>query len=282
MKTFVRMKLKDIARRPCAGAMLGSVLLSLFTSCEKELDFKYHEIEPLTVIEGTLTEEGARVSITMTTPMGEPMDRTRITDAEVILKDLTAGYVEKLRADEEGYFVSHSGGKDWHDYSLTVMYGDETWTAKSTMFPKTEIISAGFSWIKMPYDHVAVLQVLYADDPTTKGDSYWIRVYRNGEIYSWSEQQDWTSRDGVMNFVTMTTRQDVDEEDEEDLLVDGDEVTVNICRISSGMREYIEAIGNDSNGPMMFTGTHRCLGYFMASAPTETTVVFHPEEIPYQ
>ena len=34
------------------------------TACEKELDFKYHETEPVVVIEGRVTNEGTEVVIT--------------------------------------------------------------------------------------------------------------------------------------------------------------------------------------------------------------------------
>lgn len=60
------MKIRDM--------VFAVVLMAAMTSCEKELDFKYHDIAPLTVIEGELTPDGAKVGITLTTPMAEPMD----------------------------------------------------------------------------------------------------------------------------------------------------------------------------------------------------------------
>ncbi len=261
--------------------VLPLALVVMLTGCEKELDFKYHYIEPLTVIEGELSPEGAKIALTMTTPMGEPMDRMHRTDAEVILTDMTTSVSERLDTDEEGFYISKAGGIVGHSYQLKVERGTDTWNGETTMFAPVEILKVDFSWIKMPYDHVAVLQCLYTDDPSTKGDSYRIKVFRNGEIYSWAEQLDWTANNGVMNFVTMTTRQDLDEEDDDDILRDGDVVTVKVYRISQAMREYIEAIGNDSSGPMMFTGPTRCLGYFMANSPVEQSIIFRPDQIPF-
>lgn len=74
-------------------------------SCEKELDFKYNDIEPLTVIEAEITPDGAKVGITLTTPMDEPMDRSHLTDAVVTLTDLTDGTVYDLSVDAEGFFT---------------------------------------------------------------------------------------------------------------------------------------------------------------------------------
>ena len=34
------------------------------TACEKELDFEYHETEPVVVIEGRVTNEGTEILIT--------------------------------------------------------------------------------------------------------------------------------------------------------------------------------------------------------------------------
>ncbi|MDE5750269.1 MAG: hypothetical protein K2H87_05825, partial [Duncaniella sp.] len=75
------------------------LLMALLTSCEKELDIRYHDIDPLTVIEAELTPDGARVGITMTTPMDEPMDLTRLTDATVTLDARPDGTVLSLSED---------------------------------------------------------------------------------------------------------------------------------------------------------------------------------------
>ena len=39
-----------------------------------------------------LTEDRCEVSITLTSPMDEPMDRTHVTDAVVELRDLSSGH----------------------------------------------------------------------------------------------------------------------------------------------------------------------------------------------
>ena len=159
-------------------------LLSL-SACEKVIDFDYHDIEPLTVIEGELTSEGARIAITLTTPMDEPMDRTRLTDASVILTDISDGSEYTLNADADGYFTDTTPGIPGHRYRLTVGRLGNTYSMETMMYPATEIVSAEFNWINMPYDKVAVFQARYLDNASEIGDCYWIKLYRNGEIYSW-------------------------------------------------------------------------------------------------
>lgn len=247
--------------------------------CEKELDFKYHDIEALTVIEGTLTESGADVTIRLTTPMDEPMDRTCLTDAQVTLRDLSTDESTVLTADERGHYRSKVPGVPGHDYSLTVSRDGKEYASTSLMRRAPKIEGLEFKWISMPYDDVAALQVAFADsDPTAYGDCYWIRIYRNGEFYKWSTIQDDRSIDGVLYETVTTTRKDESAEDEDDLLVDGDEVCVTVAQVSKAFYDYLNAISSDSNGPRMFEGG-MCLGYFLASGVSESTIEFHPDRI---
>lgn len=265
------MKLYSILSMTC--------MMLLLASCEKEIDFKYHDIDPLTVIEAELTPEGAKVGITYTTPMDEPMNRTHLTDAVVTLTDMTDGSVYSLQTDAKGFFVDPTPGIVGHDYRLVVERDGCRYEADATMYPPTKIESLEFNWIKMPYDYVAVFQGRFYDNKDLEGESYWIKLYRNGEIYQWGEMDDRSAVDGISTFFTMTTRKDTDEEEDDTVLYDGDVITCTISPISRSMHDYLEALQNGSNGPAMFSGD-KCLGYFMATSPVSDSVVFHPDEIP--
>ncbi len=256
------------------------VVLIASASCEREIDFNYRDIDPINVIEARLTSAGITVVITRTTPMDEPMDLTRVTDAEVVLIDLTSGVTTELTVESDGSFSSAVGGVVGHKYRLTVNIGTDHYQAESEMFPATEILDLKFNWIKMPYDDVAVLQCSFSDDAAIQGDCYWIKIYRNGKIYRWSELDDRGAGSGEKVATFMTSRRDIDEEDDEDVLLDGDLVKCSVEQISQAMHDYLEALQNDSNGPAMFTGDF-CLGYFTANDPVETSIIFHPDEIPY-
>ncbi|MDE6581702.1 MAG: DUF4249 domain-containing protein [Duncaniella sp.] len=260
--------------------ILLSLLSAVFTSCEKELDFNYHTIPPITVIEGVLIPDGIRVGITLTTPMDEPMNLSRLTDATVSLVDMTTGETHELAADDNGYYTAHIAGTEGHDYRLAVERDRCSYNAETEMYGPVDILSAEFNWIKMPYDHVAVFQCKFADATPDKGDCYWVKLYRNGKIYRWTQTDDRGAVDGICSYTVMTTRMDIDEEEDDDLLLDGDVVTCEVSRISKAMYDYLEALQNDSNGPAMFTGD-KCLGYFIATTPVEKSIVFRPDEIPY-
>ena len=257
----------------------SALCIAMLTACEKNLDFRYHDIEPLTVIEGELTSEGARIGITLTTPMDEPMDRTHLTDASVIIADLTDGAEYILTPDSDGFYTDPTPGIPGHRYRLTVKREGNEYASETTMYAATEIVSAEFNWISMPYDKVAVFQARYTDNPADTGDCYWVKLYRNGEIYSWQEQDDRTAADGVNTFFTMTSRKDTEKEEDDEILFDGDVMTVTVTPISREMHDYLEALQNDSNGPFLFSGP-RVLGYFLASTPVSRSVTFHPDQIP--
>jgi hypothetical protein len=77
----------------------------------------------------------------------------------------------------------------------------------------------------------------------------------------------------------MTTRRDTEEEGDDDVLLDGDTVTVTVAPISQDMHDYLSALmSGGSNGPRMFSGDF-CLGYFLAAPVAEGETVFHPDDL---
>ena len=249
----------------------------MLVSCEKELDFKYHVIEPQLVIEGILSQEGVMVSLTNTTPMDEKIEKNYLTDAEVCLVDLNEGKEVELKSDKNGIFTNIYFPVSGHDYQLIVKREGKEYYSRSTMRPATKILGLMFQWIKMPYDFVAVLQITFADFESAD-DCYWIKIFRNNEPYKWILSYDRGAVNGEITEVIMTSRKDLSEEDEKDILRDGDEVKVVINTISREMYDYLVALENDRNGSQMFEGDF-CLGYFMASDSASDSIIFRPDEI---
>lgn len=253
-------------------------IMPLLASCEKELDFHYHDVDPQLVIEGSVTASGTIVTLTVTTPMDEPMDHTRITDATVTLSDLTAGTSAPLLPDETGRFADSTPGQEGHEYQIEVKRDGKTYRATSMMRPAVELLGLEFQWIKMPYDYVAVLQVTFTDPPSAD-DCYWVRVYRNGEAYCWSVLDDIHSVNGIINEVILTSRKDTGEEDDSKVLLDGDTVTASVTPVSRTMFDYLMALQADSNGVPMFSGDF-CLGYFLAAPVSQASITYRPDEMP--
>lgn len=252
----------------------------LFASCEKELEFTYHDIEPQLVIEGILDQEGIRVTLSKTTPMNEMIKPDYLTDGEVKIVDETDKSALSLNPASNGIYSAEYQAIPGNEYLLEVKRKGETYVSVCEMRPATKILDLKFQWIKMPYDYVAVLEITFESISAVEDCCYWLKLYRNGEPYKWIVSDNRSDEGGIIHEVVMTSRQDLDREDEKDILREGDEMKVKINTISREMFDYLTAIENDSNGPSMFTGDF-CLGYFMASDSASDSIVFHPDEITY-
>lgn len=251
--------------------VIGSLLIA---GCKKELEIDYHYIEPLTVVEASLTESGATASLTLTTPMDEPMNTSHLTDAAISLTDLTDGEVTALVPGADGVYVAKLEPATGHCYRLDVERGTQRYVSECVMQPEASIAEASFSWIKMPYDEVAVLSVFINDNPSTLGDAYWVRVFRNGEVYKWVITNDKFAFNGLVEVSMMTARRNPDDPDDEDNIDDGDLLTVSVTAIPEHIYQYLTRLSSNTiAGPTAFSGDF-CLGYFLASTPAYTTLTF--------
>lgn len=260
---------------------LPAVGLMAFASCEKEIEFEYKDIPEQLVIEGLLTRDSVGVRLTKTIPTDVPFNDHTLTDACVTVTDKTAGAAYSLLPDAKGVFTLPGlAGEAGHDYELSVTIGDDSYTSASRMLAESEIVSAEFNWIKMPYDDVAVLKVQF----TEVGDKqtfYWLRVYRNGEPYEWQTISSHNAVDGLVTGLMMTSRKDIGAEDDASVLKEGDIVDIEVLPISKEMGDYLTSLNNgDYNGNRMFAGSY-CLGYFLAAPLSGTQLVYHPDRIPY-
>jgi putative lipoprotein len=252
------------------------LLLALLTGCKKELDLDYRDIPPMLVVEANLTDAGSTVALTQTTPMDEPMDTRRLTDAAVTITDLSDGTVTTLAPDATGTYVGTDCGVTGHDYRLTVEREGAVYTSDCRMQVPVEIADAFFQWIKMPYDEVAVFTIRLVDNPLTD-DAYWVRIFRNGEVYKWAVFEDRFALDGVVEASMMTARKNPPDPDDEDILNDGDVLTITAVRIPAHIYTYLEQLSAHTiAGPTAISGTPPALGYFLASPVTSLTLTYSP------
>ena len=255
------------------------MIIFLPVACEKELEFEYHDVEPQLVIEGVLSQEEIKVALTYTTPMNEKIEENYIKDAEVEIRDRGNNGNIRLEPDDNGLYKAPYDPVCGEEYELNVTLDGKTYSSTCVMRMATRITELKFQWIKMPYDYVAVLQISFMD-LETPGDHFWIKIYRNDEPYKWILADDRGAVNGIINEVVMTSRQDLDEEDEKDILRDGDVVKVIINTLSLEMYDYLTAIENNSNGPSMYRGDF-CLGYFLASETVSDQIIFRPDELEF-
>lgn len=232
------------------------LILMLLAGCTKDLDLEYHDIDPLPVIEATLTDKGLDVRMTLTSPMDEPMDTTPLTDYSVSLSD-----------SPENPIVGRN-------YRLEIMRDGKSYVSECIMQPQAEIEDVSFQWIKMPYDSVSVMQILLRDNPDIAGEAWWVRVWRNGKIFKWLLNDDKFAVDGLVELTTMAGRKNPDPDDEDDNLAPGDTLLVTATAIPRHIYTYVSRLSAHTiAGPTTFTGAP-ALGYFLAATPADTTLIY--------
>lgn len=272
---LIRDKWSNIAIKGAAAI----VVLALW-GCEKELDFKYRDVPAIPVIEAYVDQSHADIAVGWTTPMDEPLDTLPAEGVLVTLTETGSGQNIALTRQPDGHFTAPVGYRPGAEYSLEVELDGKSFHASGTMAEAVTGLELEFGWIKMPYDHVAVLKTSFRDLHDEPGDRYWIRVNRNGEFYKWVVADDSGLSGGRVESVMMTSRMDTEKEDESDVLLKGDLVEVSVTPVSRAMADYLEAITSDSNGPAMFDGP-LCLGYFLAAPVTSATILFDPGNMDY-
>lgn len=257
--------------------LAAPLLLAALSSCEKELDFDYHDVPPVRVIEASLTGEGSDVLVTLTTPMDRPTDTTPLTDVSVQLTDLANGETRLLPRKPDGHFGDDIPGIPGHEYRITVTVGNDTYSSAAMMRESVETPKLEFGLIDMAGDKTAVLQVSF---PALSDDAarYWIRLLRNGEPYKWTIAYRQPDATGTIRSVIMASPLDTEEEDENRILFDGDTVTAQVLPVSREMSDYLTAVESDSNGPAMWNGP-LCLGYFLPAPIAQASIIYHPGQL---
>lgn len=166
-------------------------------------------------------------------------------------------------------------GKTGDTFTLTVTYNGETFVATSTMgrVPMVEDITFEQMDIENPRNDQKYYQAeFWADDPEGKGDTYWIKTYKNGTLLNKASevniaydaaQSEGSNVDGVT--FTSPIRQGINANDEDD---DGfpvsplnisDSVYVEIHAITEASFNYLNEVitQTDRNGGLseLFTST---------------------------
>lgn len=277
----------------CVLLLTGLVVV---TACKKEIDMDYHEVAPLVMIEGRITNEGVSVLVTRTRNMNDSVHGKGLSGASVYIE--TDGGGELLVFDSStGYYLSPSGmtGQAGKTYRMAVDFEGAHYEASSAMPPAVAITSAGFKWQPLLNDRMLFFSIEATDPQPYQQNYYWCRIDRQTtnlwllEHADLSEPYRWTVFDNrgavpgkiVHDFMCMT--EEAAEKDEEDnrrsLLYDGDVLTLTLMTIDRSTYDYYQSLkaGQRGGANPKSNITGGCLGYFTAGSVTRTdAIVYHP------
>lgn len=238
--------------------------ITVFASCEKEIDLDYHEIDPLPVIEGILTSDKTEVKFTRTRNMTDSVKAPGIKceSVRIIADDGTA---TELEFNSDGFYrpTSNIQVLPGHKYTLEVKNDGLTYTAVSTVNEPVVTTEPEFIWAEL-MDWMQCWQFKIIDNPDTVEKYVRVDVWRNGKIYAWG------TISGKGEFpCTMSLYYDSDMEmDEEMIVYNGDKMRLEIMTIDYETYNYLYGLQIDNMNPSpIFKCSNpdvTCLGYFSA------------------
>jgi hypothetical protein len=185
--------------------IVAFIFVAGLSSCEKVIKVEVPEGETLLVVDAWINDKQGKqtVRLTTTAPVFEANNTPIAVGAAVVLKDLTNGksYVFNEVAGTGNYEFVPSTTDTLavlnHQYSLSVSYKGNSYTALSTLNRTTTIDTVGFDRITEPgsTEVKGYLAWLFGKDQPNGKDYYWIKSFKNGEFYNQSSSIN-VSEDG--------------------------------------------------------------------------------------
>lgn len=278
--------------------ILPLLCLLLFTACEKEIDFDYHEIDPLVVVEGRVTNEGTEVHITHSRSVTDSVHGKTLPGATVVIT--CDDHQETLTYHPAGdCYQSPMKGQPGKTYQLSIDFEGKHYESTSTMPAPTTIISSQFYWMTVLNERLLV-NVLWATDPhPDTRDYYYFRMDRRSshphalaksknhpKAYRSNVFDDRGNPPGFVFRDIHCMMERTAEEDEEDnwdkILYAGDTIMMQLMTIDRPTYDYFRTLSSGQGGGAnpISNITGGCLGYFTAASISRSdTLIYHPEEV---
>lgn len=251
------------------AAVICQLIVSMtLASCEKEIEIDYHDMKPMYVVEGSVSNLNASVRVSRTLPvMGADKDSETVTDATVVL--VTGDSIrETLPYRSDGYYRSPTRAKAGTNYRLEVTVGNQLFTSTSVMQRQPVMNSMRFVWKK-----IFGRRILFADlrlqDLPDETNYYYLHLFRNGVPYRSAVMRDRSNPGGeLQQLFSLCTDDDLNSGDRtaKETLYEGDVLSLEIRSIDSSAYDYLFSLlsmNNSGTNPIAnFEGG--CLGYFSA------------------
>lgn len=249
--------------------ILLMLFILLLCSCTEELDFDYHTVGSLPVIEGYVDDGGARVVISRTRDVADSA-RDHFVDDALVTVTGPDGHAVALEHEGRGVYSSAAlRPREGQVYSLSVTFDGQTFEASDTVGVAPGSPVGAFVWEKvMEQDCVSFrFAVMTPPDSMTY---YVTAMLRNGEVYRWGTFNSYTREDGYVDARYLCFNTDDMKgkkgSSPENVLHDGDLIEVYFAGVTKKSYEYFMALDMSgstcANPSWAFNG--RALGVFAA------------------
>ncbi len=246
-------------------------------SCEEIIDIDLNTSEPALVARAEIIKDStAKVKLTYT---GSYFDTTRagIEEAAMVSINDNPGRSEVLEYTGEGVYRGNIiRGKENSEYTLNIVTGDRSYSGRSYLNSKPEILQLEYEKLDIPHyteETIYSLMTIIIDDPGND-NYYMLRYYRNGELMNdyYSIYSDRYLRADTIVYT--------------DYRLDfyrTDTVKVELYAIDNGVYNYFNLV-NDVLFSAMSSSTPfnpesnisgGILGYFMAASFDSDSIIIH-------
>lgn len=250
--------------------------LMILTACEKEIDIDYHQVEPIYVVEASVSDEGMVARISLSQDMDDNNTKSDVSQAEVTVTGSDGGETH-LRHTSNGFYRADTKGTAGVEYRIDISVDGHHFTSTSTMQKKPRLKQFHFVWQEVVGERFLVGELLFQDIPNEES-WYFSHIYRNGLGYRWAVKRDDVNPNGELQQLFTIAREG---SNDKDMLREGDELRLELRAIDQRSYDYLysmQIMDNTGTNPIQnFTGG--CLGYFSAYSQTTVELVFHAADV---
>ena len=257
--------------------LIPLISLILLVSCEKEIEVDYHQVDPLYVVEASVSNNGTEVRVSRTNAMDDNNGISDISNATVTISS-EDGQQWNIPYSRNGFYRSSSlKGEAGTTYTIEVALDGQHFTSTSTMQRSPTLNKFRFVWMKVASERILFGDLRLQDIPN-EDSWYFMHIYRNGIGYRWAVMRDDQNPNKELQQLFTFFREG---SSDKDVLQEGDKLHIEIRAIDQRAYDYLysmQIMDNTGTNPISnFTGG--CLGYFSAYHQITYDCTYHLADV---
>ena len=256
--------------------LLFCLNLILLSSCKKDIEIDYHQVDPIYVVEASVSNEGMEARISQTNNMDDNSTTSNIDNAVVVVTG-SDGSSKTLTYSKNGIYKSSAVGVPGVEYTIDIQFDGHHFTSSSIMQKMPKMNNFRFIRKKIVTENYQMGELLLQDIPNEE-NWYFMHIYRNHLGYRWAVKRDDTNPNGELQQLFTFAREG---SDDKDMLQEDDWLHIEIRAIDKKSYDYfysMQIMDNTGTNPIPnFTGG--CLGYFSAYSQITYDCEFHEADV---
>ena len=256
--------------------LLFCLNLVLLSSCKKDIEIDYHQVDPIYVVEASVSNEGMEARISQTNNMDDNSTTSNIDNAVVVVTG-SDGSSKTLTYSKNGIYKSSAVGTPDVEYTIDIQFDGHHFTSSSIMQKMPKMNKFRFIRKKIMTENYQMGELLLQDIPNEE-NWYFMHIYRNDLGYRWAVKRDDQNPNGELQQLFAFNKEGSTDQDR---LREGDELEAQVRTIDERSYEYLYTLllmDNTGTNPIYnFTGG--CLGYFSAFSLMGYGIEFRTEYV---